>query len=139
LPKDIKKLAKESKIPTEELDAHFDVLLNILHFFTKKVFYTREDEPTEPKVERTERSDTILDAPIINNNNAHHEESETTEATKTSKVRSLKAQLIILAGKERILAVQGIAASITQQLERRYSSGSYSKIHMHNFLYFVVT
>lgn len=57
MPKDLKKMAKEARVPNEvkfsnkfasdtqkEIDANFEVMLNILHFFTKKVYVTAENE-----------------------------------------------------------------------------------------------
>jgi len=38
LPKDLKKLVRETKVPDAVYDKDFKVLLNILHFVTKKVF-----------------------------------------------------------------------------------------------------
>lgn len=47
LPKDLKKLVKETKLPNEQLNAHFDVLLYVLHFATKKVWVS--DEKSQKK------------------------------------------------------------------------------------------
>jgi len=54
LPKDMKKMVRESRITDEEFNAHFDVLLNILHFFTKRVFITRDEELEPTSIATTE-------------------------------------------------------------------------------------
>ncbi|PRP87636.1 hypothetical protein PROFUN_04663 [Planoprotostelium fungivorum] len=41
LPKDLKKMARATKIPDDVLNANLDSLLNVLHFVTKKVYASR--------------------------------------------------------------------------------------------------
>jgi len=67
LPKDLKKIARSSRIPDEILDKDFEILLNILHFVTKKVFVTHTTEKERSAAKElqkiTDKKTTMSDPP----------------------------------------------------------------------------